>query len=158
MKKAFDEKKEKNQLMRNKIYFFFATSIFIFALDHALKIFSAQLSCASVFCLKYVVNRGAVFSLLSGFSWTRYLLIAIALIILVLIAFIYFKLKNKSLLLKISLPLIFAGTLSNMLDRVVFGYVVDYIPFFSQGLTFNIADLSNFIGVILLLIFLLKKK
>ncbi len=148
---------DKNQI-RRKIYFFFLLSILVFLLNHFLKILALQKKCF-IFCFSAVTNFGAAFSLFDKFFWVRFITIFIALIVIILAIYYYFRFSEKSILLRWALPLIFIGTLSNMLDRIILGYVVDYIPFFSAKLfVFNLADLSNFIGVILLIIFLLKRK
>lgn len=141
-----------------KVYFFFFLAILVFIIDHSMKLLALQGKCIGV-CLTPVTNSGAAFSLFENFSFITVILVLIALIVLFFSVFFYVKYSERSRLLMYSLPLIFIGTLSNMLDRIFFGYVVDYIPFFSTKLfTFNIADLSNFVGVILLVVFLLKKK
>jgi signal peptidase II len=141
-----------------RIYFFFLIAIAVFVIDHILKIFAFQQKCF-VFCFNAVINKGAAFSLLSGLSWGRILFIIVAVVVLVSVVFAYFRFSRNSVLLRWALTLIFGGTLSNLLDRIVWGYVVDYIPFFNfSGLTFNLADLANSIGVLLLIVFLLKKK
>jgi signal peptidase II len=160
----FGSPKNKNDFIRKKIYFFFALVILIFVIDHLFKLFVKKSSCFLIFCLKYTTNSGAAFSLFQGFSWTRALLIIVALIVLILSAFFYFKIKQdknkskKNKLLKIALPLLFAGTISNMLDRAVLGYVIDYLNLAHLSfLTFNIADLANVTGVVLLIIYLARK-
>jgi len=141
-----------------KIYFFFLLAIAVFIIDHFFKTMALQGKCF-IFCFNAVFNTGAAFSLLEGFSWARLLLIIVVIIVLILVTFAYFRFVKNSNLLRWALSLIFAGTVSNMLDRMVWGYVVDYIPFFGvNGLTFNIADLANTVGAILLIVFLLKKK
>jgi len=141
-----------------KIYFFFLLAIAVFVIDHFLKMIALQGKCF-VFCLNAVINKGAAFSLLQGVSWAKFLFIFVAIIVIILVTFAYFRYVKNSSLLRWALSLIFAGTVSNMLDRIIWGYVVDYIPFFGlNGLTFNLADLANTIGVVLLIVFLGKKK
>ncbi len=146
-----------NPLSR-KIYFFFLLAIAIFVMDHFFKMMALQGKCF-IFCLNAVFNKGAAFSLLQGFSWARLLFIIVAIIVIILVTFAYFRFVKNSVLLRWALSLIFAGTVSNMLDRIIWGYVVDYIPFFGfSGLTFNVADVANTAGVILLIVFLVRKK
>ena len=151
------EKQNKDQI-RRKIYFFFLLAICVFVINAFFKIIALQKKCF-IFCLNAVRNSGAAFSLFGHFSFIQLLLIIIALVVLFLTLYFYIKYSEKSKLVQWALPLIFAGTLCNLLDRIFYGYVIDYFPFFSAGFfTFNIADLANFAGVILLIIFLLKKK
>ncbi len=95
--------------------------------------------------LTFVKNTGAGFGLLRDFlPFLRFLnIIAIVFIVGLLI---YTK---KSLLADISLALIFGGAVGNLLDRVIFGFVTDFISF-SFWPVFNIADSAVTIGVIML--------
>jgi signal peptidase II len=152
------ENKENLEKARRKVYFFFLISISVFVINSLFKLAALQNKCF-IFCLNAVTNAGAAFSLFENFSFIQALLIIIALAVLFLTIYFYIKHSDQSKLILWALPLIFIGTFSNLLDRIVYGYVVDYIPFFSSALfTFNIADLSNFIGVVLLIVFLLRKK
>lgn len=130
----------------------------IFVIDHLFKNIIKD-GCFLFICLKYATNTGAAFSLLAGIPWTGFLLIAIALIVLAIVGYFYFKYKEKKLL-RVSLALIFAGTLSNTLDRIFLGYVIDNftLSFWPTFTVFNLADVTNLVGVILLITYLLKKK
>jgi len=169
-KEKVNPDKSEYQKIRTKIYFFFIVALVVFIIDHYIKLVSVTLEgCALIFCLTQTTNSGAAFSLFSGFNFIIILAIVVALIVLFLTAFFYIKIrwnitnngKEHPGLVGFAMPLIFAGTLSNMLDRILLGHVVDYL---SIGLpilnltTFNIADLANTVGVILLIIFLFKKK
>tara|TARA_Y100000310_G_scaffold313860_1_gene362682 strand:- start:4124 stop:4552 length:429 start_codon:yes stop_codon:yes gene_type:complete len=87
----------------------------------------------------YVKNTGAAFGSLQGYNS---ILIIITIIILG-ICFYYFK--NY----KLPLALIIAGGIGNLIDRIFFGFVRDFISV-SVWPVFNIADASNTIGVIFL--------
>lgn len=156
------EKFLKGNPTSRKIYFFFLTAIAIFIADHFFKTIAMKQETENkclLFCLNATYNRGAAFSLLSNLPWARVLLILVSIVVIALAVFSYFKFVKNSVLLRWALCLIFAGTLSNLLDRIFLGYVVDYIPFFgSNGLTFNLADVSNTVGVALLIIFLIRKR
>lgn len=167
-KSDFDPKKEQYNKIRKKIYFFFIVALVIFIIDHYLKLLATmKQGCAWIFCLKSTTNEGAAFSLFSGFNFIVILAIIVALVVLFLTAFFYIKTKwngekeQHPGLIGFTMPLVFAGTLSNMLDRIILGHVVDYL---SIGLpilnltTFNVADLANTAGVILLIILLFKKR
>lgn len=109
------------------------------------------------FYLTYTNNTGAAFSILTG---KRVLLIAIAIIIIGLL-FYYFK-KNKinSNLEKLSFAFIIGGALGNLIDRIIRGYVVDFIDIKIFGYNypiFNLADVFIVIGVFLLLIIMIRK-
>ena len=106
----------------------------------------------------HVQNDGASGGILGG---QTALLIVITLVLLgVLVWYYLLKLKdqqNKYLtLLSVAMGMIFGGSLGNLYDRVIFGYVRDFINFqFINFPVFNIADSAITIGVILLVIYFL---
>ena len=95
-----------------------------------------------------VKNYGAAFGILQGY--TTFLIIISLIVILVCIY--YYKNKN----LRLSLSFILAGTMSNLIDRILLGYVRDFIDLRIWPV-FNLADCFNVIGVILLIYISLKK-
>ena len=106
----------------------------------------------------HVQNDGASGGILGG---QTALLIVITLVLLgVLVWYYLLQLKegqNKYLtLLSVAMGMIFGGSLGNLYDRVIFGYVRDFINFqFINFPVFNIADSAITIGVILLVIYFL---
>ncbi len=141
-----------------KLFFFIIIVCFVFVIDRYTKLLSNFISGCFILCIRQSINYGAAFNLFSVFGWTRVLLILIALIVLFFTAFLYFRTKEFNYFY-IGLVLLFAGTLSNLFDRIYFGYVTDFLTFsFIPFPAFNIADISNLIGVIILIVFLLKKK
>ncbi len=103
--------------------------------------------------LVLVHNFGAAFGMGQGARWV-FVLIAIAIMAGVLIWFL--KIEKHTPLETMSLSLIFAGGLGNMIDRLTTVYVVDFIRFdFIDFPVFNVADCCVTIGVVLLFIWLL---
>ena len=103
------------------------------------------------FSLTYVLNDGAAFSL---FASRTYLLILIALICLF---FILYELKNNldDRVLSIGYSLVLAGLLGNFLDRLMDGYIIDYLSFkiFTYNFPiFNFADILIVVGIIIIII------
>ena len=103
------------------------------------------------FSLTYVLNDGAAFSL---FASRTYLLILIALICLF---FIIYELKNNldDRVLSIGYSLVLAGLLGNFLDRLIDGYIIDYLSFkiFTYNFPiFNFADILIVVGIIIVII------
>ncbi|MGN1301978.1 MAG: signal peptidase II [Clostridia bacterium] len=80
------------------------------------------------------------------------IIIANIAIICILLYFLIKRYKNISNLIKVSLIMIISGGLSNLIDRLSRGYVVDYIDInqIFDYPVFNIADICVVIGVILL--------
>lgn len=105
------------------------------------------------FNITYVRNTGAAWSILSGKTW---LLIIVSLIIIALIVFYIYKNKPKTKIEKISYSMIIGGAIGNLIDRIIYGYVVDFLDFNIFGYDypiFNLADSFILIGVILLVIY-----
>ena len=106
----------------------------------------------------YVENRGVSFGLLSEFNIPFYLGI-LSLIISGYIVYLILKTKNK--LEIIGLSLILGGALGNGYDRLINGYVVDFIDIYFKKYhwpAFNFADLFITLGAILFLIQILRNK
>ena len=120
----------------------------VFIIDRVVKIYAVD-SCVGVFCFNRVLNYGAAFGIFQG---KTLFLILVGILVLFLIVSIY---KKSSQEVKIALVLIAAGTVSNMYDRIVFGAVTDVLSVFG-GSSFNIADLSNFFGALILVKVLVK--
>jgi signal peptidase II len=95
-----------------------------------------------------VKNYGASFGILQGYTT---FLIIFSLIVIFLCSY-YYKHKN----LRLALNFILAGTISNLIDRILFSYVRDFIDlkFFP---VFNFADVFNCVGVALLIYYNFKK-
>ena len=103
------------------------------------------------FSLTYVLNDGAAFSL---FASRIYLLILIAIICLF---FIIYELKNNldDRVLSIGYSLVLAGLLGNFLDRLIDGYIIDYLSFKILGYNypiFNFADILIVVGIVIVII------
>ena len=100
--------------------------------------------------LTYVHNTGAAFSIFEGAKWF-FIITAIIVLNIIYIFFIKDKeLKNSEIVIY---SLLISGIIGNLIDRVVFGYVIDFIDvnIFNFAI-FNLADSFIVIAVILLLI------
>jgi len=97
----------------------------------------------------YKKNTGAAFGILEG---NNLLLLFLTLIILGILIYLY--LKNPKL--RTGLSFIIAGATSNLIDRIFHGFIIDYI---NLGIypTFNLADVFNIVGAIILVFILTKK-
>ena len=91
--------------------------------------------------LTYTSNTGAAFGILQG---QRLLLILISIAVAI---FIIYYLNNHHYM---ELGLLLGGTVGNLIDRLFFGYVVDFIDIWIWP-SFNIADSFNTVAVILLI-------
>lgn len=99
--------------------------------------------------LTYVRNLGAAFSM---FENIKVVTIIIPLFILLMaITALFFFYKRISRFSRISISLIIAGGMSNLIDRIILGYVTDMIDFRIFPV-FNIADISVCVGCMLLIV------
>ena len=104
------------------------------------------------FAITYVRNTGAAFSVLEN---NRILFIVIGLVALYLIYRYLIKDKSLNKLSIISYSMLLGGIIGNMIDRIVYGYVIDYLSFNIFGYNFpvfNLADTFIVVSVILIII------
>jgi len=90
-----------------------------------------------------VFNKGVAFGL---FKEGGQLLIYLSLIFIVVLLFIFTRENRPGFLIKLSYGLILGGALSNFGDRLMYGYVIDYIDIRIWPI-FNLADTSICLGV-----------
>lgn len=105
--------------------------------------------------LNYINNTGASFSILTN---KKYLLIVLSLVAIVIIIRYINTFKN-TIFNRIGLGLLLGGILGNLSDRILFGYVKDFISLYIFGYSFpvfNIADICIVVGVIILIISILR--
>lgn len=109
-----------------------------------------------VFNFTYVHNYGAAFSFLSeAGGWQKYFFSIIAITISVLLIYWLKKLPATNKLLCSAYALVLAGAIGNLIDRLVHGYVIDFLHVYYQQYdfpVFNIADVAISIGAALLLL------
>lgn len=107
------------------------------------------------FNLTYVRNYGAAFSFLSDAGgWQRWFFTGIAVGISVVIAIWMSRLNRSQTKLSLALSLVLAGAIGNLIDRSVYGYVIDFFHLYYQNWhypAFNIADSVICIGAALLI-------
>lgn len=109
------------------------------------------------FSLTKVYNEGASWNILSGH---RIILIILTFIILGLLIYYMTKFKENNRNI-IAFGLLFAGIIGNLIDRVIYGYVIDFFDFTIFGYdfpVFNFADIFICCGVFLLTIAIYKKE
>ena len=144
-----------------KLYFLFL-SIFIILIDQFTKYFifynykSVINKDFLIFRLDFIKNYGAAFNIFSG---NRLFLSCISIIFSILLTYLMIR---KNTLNKIDLTaysLILGGTVGNGIDRILRGFVIDFINLnFINFPVFNIADISINIGFIFLFYSIFKNK
>ena len=107
------------------------------------------------FNLILVYNKGAAFSFLAGApGWQTPVLIGIALGAVAIVSWMLWR-NSARLLLDIGLALILGGAIGNLIDRIAYGQVVDFLLFHAYGWSypaFNVADSAITVGAALLII------
>jgi len=107
-----------------------------------------------MFNLTYVRNEGAAFSFLSDAGgWQRWFFTAIALTISGVLLYWMRGLHASQKLMSIAYSLVLSGAIGNLIDRVSYGYVVDFLDVYYVSYrwpAFNIADAAICIGAFLI--------
>ena len=104
------------------------------------------------FYITYVKNTGAAWSILSG---RKIFLIIFSLIVIISIIYYIIKRKENNRLESIGYSMVLSGAIGNLIDRIIYGYVIDYLDFYIFNYDypiFNIADILIVIGIIIIFI------
>jgi signal peptidase II len=140
-----------------------ATAIVIFLADQFTKVMiignfqlgDSQPVFQGWFNLVRAHNTGAAFSFMaSADGWQRWLFTGIGLVAAILIIFLL-KSNATQKLFAFALTLILGGAIGNVFDRIMYGYVIDFLDFYWSGIhfpAFNLADSAITLGAICLFI------
>jgi signal peptidase II len=108
-----------------------------------------------VFDLTLLYNKGAAFSFLSDQDgWQRWFFTILATVVVAVLTVWLWRLKQQERWVAVSLSLIIGGAIGNVIDRILFGHVIDFLHFHYQEHywpAFNIADSAITIGVAVML-------
>jgi signal peptidase II len=107
----------------------------------------------SFFCIRYALNDGVAFSMFQGHR-VPLIIIQSVLVIAILAVMLVVLRKMFSALLLLSFSLMLGGGLGNLIDRIAFGQVTDFISVGSFPI-FNVADMSLTVGCGLMLLYVL---
>jgi len=100
----------------------------------------------------YVTNTGSAFGLFKGFNW---FFVIFSIIVIITISYILTQINEREKRKIFSIGLLLAGTIGNLIDRLLYGHVIDFIDFRIWPV-FNIADSAVTISVIMLILLLWK--
>lgn len=102
--------------------------------------------------LIYYENHGMSFGMMEGARWIFVIFTAVAMVVMI---YLLFRNKNEKKMYYISIALIIGGGVGNMIDRILYGYVIDYfrVSFFPP--ICNFADYCIVIGAVLLAVYIL---
>jgi len=150
-------------MMKNKYLWLSSIAVAVLVLDQVTKYLVMQhiprIGSVRVipgfFDLINVRNRGAAFGILSGDhgGWRIALFVIISIAALAVIALLVRSVRDRMTL--VSFSLIAGGAIGNLVDRIRFGEVVDFIDWYYRSWhwpTFNIADSAITVGVLLLVV------
>jgi signal peptidase II len=153
--------------MKTKYIILSVISVIVLFLDQATKIFidrtmdlhSTITVVENFFNITYIRNKGAAFGFLAESRFRLPFFILISIIAVVVIISIFRKLRPEQKLTAVSLSLIFAGALGNLIDRIRLGEVIDFIYvhwYEHYWPAFNVADSAICVGVFLLALDMLR--
>lgn len=140
----------------------FALALIVFAIDFITKsivlssfYYGERLEITSFFNLVLVYNYGAAFSFLStSGGWQVILFSAIAVIAVAVCSYLIYK-HTRETLFCLALALIMGGAIGNLFDRIIYGYVIDFLDFHYQHWhwpAFNVADMAIVSGAALMIL------
>jgi signal peptidase II len=120
-----------------------------------------SLSILPFFNLTFVVNYGFAFGFLNNPSLNQ--IIVILVIFSIIAYFLYLLIKTQDQFFRFSLILVISGAIGNFIDRILYGFVIDFIDIYLGSYhwpAFNLADSSITLGFILIMfnILFLNKK
>jgi signal peptidase II len=116
-----------------------------------------------MFSITHVHNPGGAFGFLAqnGSPWTHWIFVVAVLLALGMILYFHHQTPRTHPYLALGLSLIFGGAIGNLIDRLRFGEVVDFLDFYVANYhypTFNIADSAVTVGVGIFIAHIVLKK
>ena len=135
------------------IIFFLIDLVSKLVISNLMNVRDSILIIKDFFYITYVRNTGAAWSMFAG---NTLLLIIVSLIIISIIVYYILKSKPNNKMEKIAYSMILGGSIGNFFDRIIYGYVIDFLDFNIFGYDypiFNLADTFIVVGVILLIIY-----
>lgn len=124
-------------------------------------LYTAREIIPGLFNLVHVRNTGAAFSILAGANslWRQVFFVSITIFVLAVLVIAYRKLRRDDHWMRTAYALICGGAAGNLIDRLRFGEVVDFLDFYIGAYhwpAFNVADSAISIGAVMLLISLIR--
>lgn len=146
-----------------KLHYWLLIALVIVVLDQVTKqladnllVYGEPLAVMPSFNLTLLYNKGAAFSFLnSAGGWQRWFFTAIALVVSVVIFFWLKAVGEEQRWTPAALVLVLGGAIGNVIDRVLFGHVIDFIQVYYNTFywpAFNVADSAICVGAAILLL------
>lgn len=149
---------KKNKQFNAKPYIIIGALVFIldlaskFYIDKIMDLGDSFKIIDNFFHITYIHNPGAAWGLLSG---QLPIFVGISVIAAILMVWYFKDTTPSQVIARLGIALVFGGMLGNLTDRILFGYVRDFLDFFIFGYdypVFNIADIGVVVGFVLLLL------
>jgi len=125
-------------------------------LADAMLVLHQQVAVIPYLALFKAYNPGAAFSFLSDASgWQRWFFVVLAIIVIAVLLVWLWRLSAAEAATSLALSLILGGAVGNLIDRLVYGYVIDFIDVYYGSWhwpAFNVADAAISVGAFLLLL------
>jgi signal peptidase II len=134
-----------------------------FVVSRTVELYESRTVIPGFFNLTRIHNRGAIFGAFNQSNNTAVFiaLTAASVLALGLVVFYFIKTPASDRLMKVSLSLILAGALGNLLDRFIRGYVIDFLDLHvgrAHWPFFNVADSCITIGAVLMVLIFFRRK
>nr|WP_204617640.1 signal peptidase II [Desulforadius tongensis] len=107
----------------------------------------------NIFHITYILNPGAAFGML---AYKTSFFVAVSAALILGVVFFYRRIARETLLVKLSLGMVAGGAVGNLIDRIRYGKVVDFLDF-RVWPVFNLADTAIVIGVGLLILEIMRR-
>lgn len=134
------------------IIFFLVDLVSKIVVSNLMNVHDSFVVIENFFYISYFRNTGGAWSILSNHTW---LLIVFSLLIIIIISIYVYKNKVIGKLELSGYSMILGGAIGNLFDRIVYGYVIDFLDFNIFGYNypiFNLADTFIVLGVIFIVI------
>jgi signal peptidase II len=123
----------------------------------SMQLYEAKQIIPGFFNLVYVTNKGAAFSMLASVDspWRHYFFVTVNVAAFIGLSIAAWKMVGQHVLYRVSFAFIAAGAVGNLIDRLRYGAVVDFLDFYigtRHWPAFNVADSSICIGVAVLFV------
>ncbi|MBE6156906.1 MAG: signal peptidase II [Firmicutes bacterium] len=148
--------------MKKKIIFVGVVALLVdvvtkILIDNSFNLMETKPIIVNFFSITKVYNTGASWNILSGY---RIILIIITILMFAFLVYYQTKfiLNNRNIL---TFGLLYGGIVGNLIDRIIYGYVIDFLDFTIFGYNFpvfNFADVCIVLGIFLLIIAIYKKE
>lgn len=156
-------KATQDQPLGKLLWLCYGVAILLIGLDQVTKIaadnmltYGQPVVVLPIFNLTLLYNTGAAFSFLSDAGgWQRYFFTIVASVVSLVMIVWLSRLKRSQYFLAIGLTGVLAGAIGNLIDRVIYGHVVDFLSFHwgpHYFPAFNVADMAISAGALFLIL------